>query len=218
DEHTVTAIVVHGLGDKGDGLPWTAALADRFPFVRWVAPTADYLNVTVRNGATTRAWFDIVTFDDIWGDEDVVGYTHSQQQLNQLIDDERREMLESGKEARIVLLGFSQGGVMTLLATLTAPRADRIEAAAVMSTYLPFVDSFDDILSSAARDTPLLWVHGRADPYLTYANAELSLARLTSPPISLSDVAFSGYDGVQHSWNGDMLDDVAAWFEDKVPR
>lgn len=37
DEHTVTAIVVHGLGDKGDGLPWTAALADRFPFVRWYA-------------------------------------------------------------------------------------------------------------------------------------------------------------------------------------
>lgn len=31
-------------------------------------------------------------------------------------------------------------------------------------------------------------------------------------------MAFSGYDGVQHSWNGDMLDDVAAWFEDKVPR
>lgn len=56
---------------------------------------------------------------------------------------------------------------MTLLATLTAPRADRIEAAAVMSTYLPLVDSFDDVLSSAARDTPLLWVHGRADPYLT---------------------------------------------------
>ena len=82
-EHTVTAIVVHGLGDKGDGKPWTDVLADEFPFVRWsvplispfsrccsradgpsfpcrVAPTADYLNITVRDGATTRAWFDIV--------------------------------------------------------------------------------------------------------------------------------------------------------------
>lgn len=31
------------------------------PRERRVAPTADYLNVTVRNGATTRAWFDIVS-------------------------------------------------------------------------------------------------------------------------------------------------------------
>ncbi|GAA5845537.1 hypothetical protein JCM9279_003070 [Rhodotorula babjevae] len=217
-EHTVTAIVVHGLGDKGDGKPWTDVLADEFPFVRWVAPTADYLNITVRDGATTRAWFDIVDFDDIWGDEDVVGYVHSQQQLNQLIDDERQKMLDAGKVPRIVLLGFSQGGVMTLLATLTAPTRDRIEAAAVMSTYLPMLDSFDEIFNPAARDTPLLWVHGRADPYLTYANAELSLARLTTEPISLSNVAFSGYDGVQHSWNGDMLDDVVDWFEAHVPR
>ncbi|GAA5908641.1 hypothetical protein JCM8208_002171 [Rhodotorula glutinis] len=217
-EHTVTAIVVHGLGDKGDGKPWTDVLADEFPFVRWVAPTADYLNITVREGATTRAWFDIVDFDDIWGDEDVVGYMHSQQQLNQLIDDERQKMLDAGKPPRIVLLGFSQGGVMTLLATLTAPTRDRIEAAAVMSTYLPMLDSFDEIFNPAARDTPLLWVHGRADPYLTYANAELSLARLTTDPISLSNVVFSGYDGVQHSWNGDMLDDVVDWFEAHVPR
>lgn len=48
-------------------------------------------------------------FDDIWGDEDVVGYMHSQQQLNQLIDDERQKMLDAGKPPRIVLLGFSQG-------------------------------------------------------------------------------------------------------------
>ena len=51
-----------------------------------------------------------------------------------------------------------------------------------------------------------------------YVNAELSLARLTTAPISLSNVTFSGYDGVQHSWNGDMLDDVVDWFEAHVPR
>jgi len=34
---------------------------------------------------------------------------HSQQQLNQLIDDERQKMLDAGKPPRIVLLGFSQG-------------------------------------------------------------------------------------------------------------
>ena len=63
---------------------------------------------------------------------------------------------------------------MTLLATLTAPTRDRIEAAAVMSTYLPMLDSFDEIFNPAARDTPLLWVHGRADPYLTCVHSPSS--------------------------------------------
>ncbi|GAA6051709.1 hypothetical protein JCM3770_002694, partial [Rhodotorula araucariae] len=166
-EHTVTAIVVHGLGDRGDGRPYTWSLPTRFPYVRWVAPTADYLNVTVRNGAETRAWFDITSFDDIWAYEDVVGYMHSQQQLNLLIDAERQKMFDAGKVPRIVMLGFSQGGVMSLLATLTAPTSDRIEAAVVMSTYLPLLDSFDALFSPATRNTPLLWVHGRADNFLT---------------------------------------------------
>ncbi|BGP48258.1 hypothetical protein JCM10450v2_004130 [Rhodotorula kratochvilovae] len=217
-EHTVTAIVVHGLGDRGDGRPYTWTLPKRFPYVRWVAPTADYLNVTVRNGAETRAWFDIASFEDIWGDEDVVGYMHSQQQLNRLIDAERQKMLDAGKLPRIVMLGFSQGGVMSLLATLTARTRDRIEAAVVMSTYLPLLDSFDALFSPKARDTPLLWVHGRADKYLTFANAELSLARLVSAPIGMTDVAFRGYDAVQHGWSNGMLDDVAGWFAEKVPQ
>lgn len=74
------------------------------------------------------------------------------------------------------------GGVMTLLATLTAPTRDRIEAAAVMSTYLPMLDSFDEIFNPAARDTPLLWVHGRADPYLTCVPCLPSFSSATAEP------------------------------------
>lgn len=49
------------------------------------------------------------TFEDVYEDEDVKGYVHSQQQLNRLIDEERQRMVTAGKEPRIVLMGFSQG-------------------------------------------------------------------------------------------------------------
>lgn len=34
-QHTVTAIVLHGLGDVGDGKPFTWNMPSRFPWVRW---------------------------------------------------------------------------------------------------------------------------------------------------------------------------------------
>lgn len=115
DDYTITAIVVHGLGDQGDGVPFVWDMPLDFPYVRWVAPTADYLNVTVRDHQQTRAWFDMHSFPDVYHNEDVEGYVRSQQQLNQLIDDERARMVELGKEPRIVLMGFSQGELPLLI-------------------------------------------------------------------------------------------------------
>ncbi|BGP08219.1 Acyl-protein thioesterase 1 [Rhodotorula toruloides] len=215
--HTVTAILIHGLGDSGDGRPFIWSMPQEFPWVRWVAPTSDYLNVTVREGKKTRAWFDIHTFEDVYEDEDVKGYVHSQQQLNRLIDEERQRMVTAGKEPRIVLMGFSQGGAMTLLSTLTARSENRIEAAIVLSTFLPMIEELDEVFSPAARDTPILWMHGREDPFLSLENAELGVSRLSTPPINLSRLKFKTYEGLMHTWTNEELDDVADWFEANVP-
>lgn len=109
DDYTITAIVLHGLGDRGDGVPFVWDMPLDFPYIRWVAPTADVMNVTVRDKKPNTAWFDMHSFPDVYHLEDVEGYVHSQQQLNRLIDDERARMVALGKEPRIVLMGFSQG-------------------------------------------------------------------------------------------------------------
>lgn len=59
ENYTVTAIVIHGLGDFGNGAPFVWEMPIHFPYVRWVAPTADQLNVTVRKYKTDNAWFDM---------------------------------------------------------------------------------------------------------------------------------------------------------------
>uniref|UniRef100_A0A0K3CNX6 Acyl-protein thioesterase 1 n=1 Tax=Rhodotorula toruloides TaxID=5286 RepID=A0A0K3CNX6_RHOTO len=190
--HTVTAILIHGLGDSGDGRPFIWSMPQEFPWVR-------------------------CTFEDVYEDEDVKGYVHSQQQLNRLIDEERQRMVTAGKEPRIVLMGFSQGGAMTLLSTLTARSENRIEAAIVLSTYLPMIEELDEVFSPAARDTPILWMHGREDPFLSLENAELGVSRLSTPPINLSRLTFKTYEGLMHTWTNEELDDVADWFEANVP-
>ncbi|GAA5979413.1 hypothetical protein JCM21900_002510 [Sporobolomyces salmonicolor] len=166
-EYTVTAIVLHGLGQPNHEPPFVERLRNEVPYVRWVSPSADVMEVTVRNHEATSAWFDIDTFDDLYQGEDVEDFVHSQQQLNKLVDDERERMVREGKEPRIALMGFSQGAVMTILAVLTASSADRYEAGIALSGYLPLVSQADTMASPVAKDIPLLWLHGRNDPYLT---------------------------------------------------
>jgi hypothetical protein len=85
EEHTVTAIVLHGLAGSARDWPFVQTLSERYPYVKWcvffffprgetarsglltffslrvcrVSPTADYREITVRNGESTRAWFNI---------------------------------------------------------------------------------------------------------------------------------------------------------------
>ncbi|GAA5820096.1 hypothetical protein JCM11251_005480 [Rhodosporidiobolus azoricus] len=217
EEHTVTVVCVHGLGGQGADWPFYQTLAGRYPYVRWVSPTAEYRDITVRDGERVRAWFDITTFDDLYQDEDIAGYAHSSQQLNQLVEQERELLISEGKEPRIVMMGFSQGGVMTLLSTLLSKNPSRFEAAVVFSTYLPMIDNIASLISPAARNLPLLWAHGRADPYLTFAHAQEGVDLLRSEKVGMKQVDFRGYDGLQHAWAHKELSDLVDWFGRNVP-
>ncbi|GAA5865662.1 hypothetical protein JCM1840_003209 [Sporobolomyces johnsonii] len=227
-EYTVTAIVLHGLGQPNHEPPFVERLREDLPYetrltrprcaARRVSPSADIMDVTVRNNEPTSAWFDIDTFDDLYQGEDVEDFVHSQQQLNKLVNDERERMVRDGKEPRIALMGFSQGAVMTILAVLTASSADRYEAGIALSGYLPLVSQADTVASPAAKDIPLLWLHGRNDPYLTIAKAEDGVRQLRREPIGLRNLVFKSYDWLEHFWDEAELDDMARWFAKTVPR
>lgn len=55
------------------------------------------------------AWFDIVTFKDLYRNEDVASLVSSARQIHLIIDEERKRMVMAGKRPRVIVAGFSQG-------------------------------------------------------------------------------------------------------------
>ena len=130
-------VVLHGLGaDGNDFVPIAQAmdLSDVGP-VRFVLPSAPVRPVTINGGYEMRAWYDIFPpGPDGSRREDEPGLRESQALVQQLLDREAQRGVPPG---RTVLMGFSQGCAMTLLAGLRAPQ--RLAGLVALSGYLPLV-------------------------------------------------------------------------------
>ncbi len=102
-----SVIWLHGLGDDGNG--WSQVVASlglpRGKAVRFIFPHAPVMPVTINNGMTMRAWYDIreANFNSR---ADLAGVRRSQAQIEALIANEVKRGVPS---RRIVLAGFSQG-------------------------------------------------------------------------------------------------------------
>ncbi|GAA5940324.1 uncharacterized protein JCM15063_002600 [Sporobolomyces koalae] len=153
-------------------------------------------------------------------------------------DEERR-----WASKRIVVAGFSQGSVVSLLAALTAEYP--LGGVAVFSGFLPMRHELPQLMNGLeTKDTPLYWGHGSEDKILTRddAIASVSLLRHASlvdffaplkkklppnfslpehPPagreLGMRDVTFRVYPGMEHSWCHNELDDVKRWLKRLIP-
>ena len=134
-QHSATLIFLHGLGDTGHG--WAEEMDDIVPdYVKVVCPTAKSMPVTGNRGMVMPAWYDIRHFEQGNDDsrEDLEACDASSEMLMKLIEKEANE-LPNGKESRIIIGGFSQGGgvVNNTLFKLKQTLAGAI----VLSTYIP---------------------------------------------------------------------------------
>src|SRR5690606_36512493 len=86
------------------------------------------------------------------------GLRHSQALVQALLD---REGERGVPPERIVLMGFSQGCAMSLLAGLRAPQ--RLAGIVGLSGYLPLAETTGAERSEANRNTPLFLGHGEQD-------------------------------------------------------
>jgi phospholipase/carboxylesterase len=71
---------------------------------------------------------------------------------------------------RIVLAGFSQGGVMALhIGTRTA---EALAGVVALSCFLARTEGFDRVVTEAARATPVFMGHGTMDTIIPFAQGE----------------------------------------------
>ncbi|MEW6764256.1 MAG: alpha/beta fold hydrolase [Pseudomonadota bacterium] len=162
----ISLILLHGLGADGSDMAGLAkALALPGP-VRLICPDAPVRPITLNGGYAMRGWFDITGL----GPDDPVdadGIAAAFEQARAWIDAERAAGVPAG---RIVLGGFSQGGVVALHAALRYP--EPLGAVLALSTWLPLRDALKREHSPAALATPIFMAHGTHDDVVRLSSAE----------------------------------------------
>ncbi len=162
---THSIIVLHGLGaDGGDFVP----ICDEMDLsaigpIRFVFPHAPVMPVTLNGGHKMRAWYDIIV-NDLGRHEDEAGLRQSQTAIEALI---AREVARGIPSSHIVLMGFSQGCAMTLMAGLRHP--EKLAALVGLSGYLPLASTTASERTAANQATPIFLAHGTHDPVVQLA-------------------------------------------------
>lgn len=198
-----SVIWLHGLGADGhdfipivEELDLPARLALRFIF-----PHAEHRPVSVNNGYTMRAWYDIKALS-LNAPEDAAGIRRSQERIARLIETEAGLGIPP---ERVLLAGFSQGGAIALQTALRNPQ--RLGGVMALSTYLPLRDSLAAEGAEANKHLPILMCHGLHDPVLPIVLGTLSRDRLRELGYT---VDWHEYP-MQHQVCLEEVTDIAAW-------
>lgn len=164
-----SVIWLHGLGADGHDfeaivpeLRWPADMPLRFVF-----PHAPVRPVTINNGMQMRAWYDIRSLDAD-GRADEAGIRASSKTLDDLVAAEEARGIGADK---IVVAGFSQGGVIVLHNALRSTK--RLAGLMALSTYMPLPRTIAAEVAENPdcqdRSLPVFMAHGSLDSMVPFA-------------------------------------------------
>ncbi|HHH13371.1 MAG TPA: alpha/beta fold hydrolase [Thiolapillus brandeum] len=189
---------LHGLGaDGSDFLPVADAL--RLPpelGVRFVLPHAPRMPVTVNGGLVMPAWYDIHS-QEPGAPVDLEGIRRSAVYVQSLVRQEHERGVEPG---RVVLAGFSQGGLVVLAAALDSP--DPLAGVMALSTYLP-----QAVMPEEALPRSIFQAHGRLDDVVPFDSGLAACERLRAQG---HEVEWHEYD-MAHSVCAEEVADIREW-------
>lgn len=171
-KHQYTVIWLHGLGANAYDF---FNLAPELYFkkknhVKFIFPNAANQKVSINGSAIMPSWYDIFNIDNI-KNINTKDLKKSSNYIQNLIVEEVNSGLDYNK---IILAGFSQGGVVAIQAALDGKLKHNIKSVLALSTYHPDID----LLASAGKNaTKICFMHGTEDPIIpieiaknTYAN------------------------------------------------
>jgi phospholipase/carboxylesterase len=195
-------IWLHGLGaDGNDFVPVVKEMKLPPLGIRFVFPHAPMRPVTINGGFVMRAWYDIA-YQELAFKEDERGMRESQKLIENLIARENARGIPSG---RMVLAGFSQGGVITLQAGLRQPK--RLAGLMALSAHLPMSPMVEVERNAASNTVPIFMGHGITDNIVPLALGTMSRDTL----IKLGyDVEWHQYP-MPHSVCAEEIADLEGW-------
>lgn len=202
DDPAIASVIwMHGLGTDGhdmEALVEALALHHDLP-IRFVLPHAPLRAVTINNGEEMRAWYDFIPHAEHSGTEDLMTSSkHIEQLLNQQI--------EAGiPSERILLAGFSQGGVLALYTGVRFPQ--RLAGIMAISAYLHDVVSTEAQAHDANLAIPIMLAHGTMDPMISVMRAATSRENLVRLGY---DVSWHDY-AIGHEVCMEEIQDIAAF-------
>ena len=163
-------IWLHGLGaDGNDFVPIVPQLnIPEEHAVRFIFPHADMRPITINGGMVMRGWYDIKSMGDISASADIEGIQKSVDQISELVDQQIALGIPANK---IILAGFSQGGVIAVNTALQYPQ--KLASIIALSTYMPAWEHFKTKTKAINQSTPTLIAHGSFDPIVPFAAGQL---------------------------------------------
>ncbi|MFP6806595.1 MAG: carboxylesterase [Pseudomonadales bacterium] len=169
---TASIIWLHGLGADGhdfEPIVPELNLPPTLP-VRFIFPHAPVRPITINNGDEMRAWYDFIPHSETAGSEDMA---ESSEQIKQFI---YREIERGIAPSRILLAGFSQGGVIALHTGLRFE--ERLAGILALSTYLHDYTATENERTDANLAIPIMMAHGTQDPMIPIMRAATSRENL----------------------------------------
>ena len=170
---------------------------------QWLCPQGP-LESPIGPNAVGYSWYPM----SMGGPPDIGAMLSSQKKLRQFLDDSLKRYPIDPK--KLVVLGFSQGGVVAYSLALAEP--ERFAALAVLSSWLP--EELVPLLSipDSIQSLPTLVQHGSEDPMIEVGRAQESIERLRRLRLPLT---YREYD-MGHEISPKSLTDLSAWLEEKV--
>jgi phospholipase/carboxylesterase len=197
-----TLLTLHGRGANAFDLLGLAPYICNGKFLM-ICPQGP-LETPIGPGAVGYAWYPM----SMGGPPDVGAILLSREKLQNFLDAcLNRYPIDSKK---LVLLGFSQGGVMAYSLALSNP--ERFAALAVLSSWLPKELIPELAVKESIQSLPTLVQHGSQDQMIAVQRARDSVERLRELRVPLT---YREYD-MGHEITPRGLADLSAWLEEKV--
>ncbi|KAI9016241.1 Phospholipase/carboxylesterase/thioesterase [Phycomyces nitens] len=210
--HTATVIWLHGIGDSG--VSWlflSSQLGKQFPHVKWIFPNAPVRSISCYDGIEMPAWFDVSTFsfDNNVDHIDSDSMKESVAKVNTLIENEIKAGIPI---QRIILGGFSQGCIISLLTALFSHHA--LGGIIGCSGCLVGKNQIKVFGQPVKKSTPILMLHGSKDLVIPSKYGALSFHHMKAMGYN---AVFYEYPELAHSFEDDQVLQVARFLKEHIP-